>query len=88
MFAKFGPLWGTIFGKGGPLLAAKIGPRDQFYYQNRSRGTNFGVTGQSVLVKYPTRHKDQISTMVIGDLTSQYICFKIEVQYVKCPRVG
>ena len=30
MFAKFGPPWGTIFGKGGPLLAAKIGPGAQF----------------------------------------------------------
>ena len=23
MFAKFGPHWGTIFGKGGPLLTAE-----------------------------------------------------------------
>ena len=48
MFAKFGPLWGTIFGKGGPLLAAKIDLGDQFYCQNRSggpilEGTDFGV---------------------------------------------
>ena len=30
MFAKFGPPRGTIFGKGGPILAAKIGPGDNF----------------------------------------------------------
>ena len=33
--AKFGSPWGTIFGKRGPLLAAKIGPEiglgDQFW---------------------------------------------------------
>ena len=49
MFAKFDPLWGTIFGGPFlPLLAAKIGLGDQFYCQNRSGGpilggTDFGV---------------------------------------------
>ena len=42
MFAKFDLPWGTIFGKGGtllaanigperPILTAKIGPGDQFF---------------------------------------------------------
>ena len=44
------PLWnyifmGTEFGKGGPILAAKIGPGDHFW-----RRTDFFVTGQEVLL--------------------------------------
>ena len=53
-----GPPWGTIFGKGGPILAAKTGPRGPIlaakiglggpllaiFCQNRSGGTNFGGT--------------------------------------------
>ena len=44
------PLGGNIFGKGESLLAAKIGPGDQFFCQNQSGGpifggTDFGVTG-------------------------------------------
>ena len=46
--AKFGPCimirGGTVFGKGGPSLAAKIGPGDHFFRKNRSGGTTFGGT--------------------------------------------
>ena len=34
--------WGTEFGKGGPSLAAKIGPGDRFWWR-----TDFFVTGYS-----------------------------------------
>ena len=40
MFAKFDLTWGTIFGKGGPLLAADIGPGGPIF-----GGIDFGVTG-------------------------------------------
>ena len=33
--------WGTEFGKGVPILAAKIGPGDRFWWR-----TDFFVTGQ------------------------------------------
>ena len=36
--------WGTKFGKGRPILAAKIGPGDRFW-----RRTDFFVTGQGYL---------------------------------------
>ena len=55
MFAKFGLSRGTIFGKGGPLLAAKIGPGDhfwEFFCQNRSRDTNFGGDMLFTLFKF------------------------------------
>ena len=53
--AKFGPPWGTNFGKGRPILAAKIGLGDQCWQQKWSGEpvlaclsaiiqTNFGVT--------------------------------------------
>ena len=36
--------WGIEFGKGGPILAAKIGPGGRFW-----RRTDFFVTGTSLL---------------------------------------
>ena len=49
---------GTVFGKGGPILAAKISPGrpilatkiglgNHFFCKNWSGGTDFGVTAQS-----------------------------------------